>query len=82
MPEISRFYGIIVTMYFKDHNPPHVHVIYNEHEALYDISTITLIRGSLPNRAENLFREWAQEHKEDLQKIWDTQEFHRISPLE
>ena len=51
MPEISRFYGIIVYMYLDDHNPPHFHVIYNNEEAMFDIQDGHMT-GSLPRRAE------------------------------
>lgn len=47
MPEISRFYGIIIRMFYNDHNPPHFHVIYQENEALIDIRTLEIIEGSI-----------------------------------
>ena len=49
MPEISRFFGIIIRMYFGDHNPPHFHAIYQEDSAEYDINALIIIRGSLPS---------------------------------
>ena len=51
MPEISRFFGIIIRMYFDDHNPPHFHAIYGGTEAIVGIEPITILRGDLPNRA-------------------------------
>ena len=51
MPAISRFFGIIIKMYFNDHNPPHFHAEYGEHEAVYVIETLELLRGTLPSRA-------------------------------
>ena len=51
MPEVSRFYGIIVKMYFNDHAPPHFHAFYGEHEALVSITTLAVIAGRLPPRA-------------------------------
>jgi hypothetical protein len=62
MPTISRFYGILIQMYFADHAPPHFHALYAEFEAVIDIRTIEVIRGDLPGRALALVIEWAQEH--------------------
>lgn len=53
MPEISRFYGIIIRMFYIDHNPPHFHVLYQENEALIDIETLEILEGSLPKRAKS-----------------------------
>jgi hypothetical protein len=57
MPEISRFFGIIIRMYFGDHNPPHFHAIYQEYTAEYDIQTLEVIRGSLLSRAHSMVLE-------------------------
>lgn len=54
MPEISRFYGIIIRMYFDDHAPPHFHAYYGEHEALIDLNTLAVLYGKLPARALGL----------------------------
>lgn len=51
MPEISRFYGIIIRMFYNDHNPPHFQVIYQEDEALINIITLEILEGKLPKRA-------------------------------
>jgi len=51
MPEISRFYGIIIRMFYNDHNPPHFHVIYQEDEALIEITTLEILEGNLPKWA-------------------------------
>jgi hypothetical protein len=51
MPEISRFLGIIITMYFDEHNPPHFHVRYNEYRASMEIKTLNILRGELPAKA-------------------------------
>ena len=63
MPEISRFYGIIIKMYFDDHTPPHFHAQYGEHEALLNINTFGIIAGSLPPKALGLVTEWATIYK-------------------
>lgn len=81
MPEISRFLGIIITMYFDEHNPPHFHIQYNEHRATIEIRTLNLMAGSLPARVRGLVEEWAELHKEELLHIWETSDFHRIEPL-
>lgn len=84
MPVISRFYGLIIKMYFQqsEHNPPHFHVVYGEYIGVFDIETLTMIEGDLPNKAQLLVREWAENYKADLLKIWNTQEFKQLPPLE
>ena len=85
MPEISRFFGIIIRMYFGDHNPPHFHAIYQDETAEYDISTLTVLRGHLPSRAHAMVLEWASIHREELIANWklavDMKEINRIEPL-
>ena len=81
MPEISRFLGIIITMYFDEHNPPHFHVRYNEHRASVDIKTLNISAGSLPARVRGLIEEWAELHGDELLMMWETKEFHAIKPL-
>ena len=51
MPELSRFYGIVIRMYFNDHNPPHFHALYGEYQAQVDIQTFSVFGGHLPPRA-------------------------------
>ncbi len=70
MPEISRFFGIVIRMYFGDHNPPHFHAIYQEFTAEYDIQTLQVIRGNLPSRAHAMVLEWASLHREELLEDW------------
>ncbi len=83
MPELSRFYGIIIKMYFlsNEHNPPHIHAIYNKNVAVIDIQTLDVIDGYLPNRALNLVKDWILIHKEEINNIWITQKFRKIEPL-
>jgi hypothetical protein len=71
MPTISRFYGILIQMYFGDHVPPHFHALYAEFEALIDIRTFEVIRGGLPARAMALVLEWAQQHRDELRRDWE-----------
>ncbi len=81
MPEISRFLGIVITMYFDEHNPPHFHVRYNEHRASVDIKTLNISAGSLPARVRGLVEEWAELHGDELLAMWETKEFHSVEPL-
>src|SRR5256712_4909429 len=62
MPEVSRFYGIVIKIFYDDHNPPHFHAEYGEHEVLVSISTLAILSGSLPARALGLVTEWASLH--------------------
>ncbi len=70
MPRLSEFYGIAIYMYFVDHNPPHFHAIYGEHEALVTIATGEIIRGELPRTASRLVEQWRTEHLEELLANW------------
>jgi hypothetical protein len=70
VPLLSEFYGIAIYMYFQDHNPPHFHAIYAEHEALIRIDTGEVVRGLLPRTASNLVEQWRQLHVEDLTANW------------
>ncbi|MCM1367674.1 MAG: DUF4160 domain-containing protein [Roseburia sp.] len=84
MPEISRFYGILIKMYFTkaEHNPPHFHAIYGEKMAEIDINTLKVIVGDLPQKALAIVLEWAQKYQDDLLRIWESQVFTAIPPLE
>lgn len=66
MPELSRFLGAIITMYFFDHGRPHFHVRYGEHKARMDVETLGLISGSLPPRIRGAVVEWAAMHQPEL----------------
>jgi len=65
MPEISRFYGMVIKMYFDDHLPPHFHAEYGEHQALVNLDTLAVIAGTLPPRAIGLVMEWVSLHQDD-----------------
>ncbi len=73
MPVIARFYGILVKMYFREHGVPHFHAIYGEYNGVFEIETLEMIEGDLPQRAERLVREWASRCRSDLQEMWRTQ---------
>lgn len=66
MPEIARFYGIVIKVFFGDHPPPHFHAIYGEHNALVDVESLEIIEGDLPSRAQKLVLEWAMLYQQDL----------------
>ena len=84
MPVLAKFYGIIIKMYFlqSEHNPPHVHAMYNDDVAAIDFMTGKVLEGYLPPKALALVREWVDLHRNELKEIWETQEFKSISPLE
>jgi hypothetical protein len=71
VPEISRFFGIVVAMLYNDHAPPHFHVRYGEHEASIGIDPPTLMAGRLPPRAMGLIMEWAALHRAELLADWE-----------
>ena len=84
MPVLSRFYGIIIRMYFlqKEHNPPHIHAIYNDNVAAIDFMSGKVLEGYLPPKALSMVQEWIGLHQDELKEIWETQNFKSISPLE
>ena len=81
MPEISRFLGIIITMYFDEHDPPHFHVRYNDYRASVDIRTLNITVGLLPAKVRGLVQERAELHKDELLDMWNSKDFHKIAPL-
>jgi len=85
MPEICRFYGIVIKMYFADHAPPHFHAEYADAEARIAIDSLGVISGTLPARAMGLVAEWATLHQHELRALWEKarrhQPLHRLDPL-
>ena len=85
MPEICRFYGIVIKMYFADHVPPHFHAEYAEHEARIAIESLTVLSGTLPPRAMGLVAEWSVQHQQELLALWERAKRHdtigRLAPL-
>ena len=85
MPELSRFYGIVIKMYFDDHDPSHFHAEYAEDEAVISIETLAVIAGRLPPRAMGLVAERATLHQEELRKAWlevkNLKSIGKIAPL-
>jgi len=86
MPEISRFFGIVIKMFFDDHNPPHFHAEYGSNLALVDIRTLAVFSGKLPPRVTGLVIEWATLHQRELLTDWERaqtrEELQKIAPLE
>jgi hypothetical protein len=86
MPEISRFFGIVITMFFGDHAPAHFHARYGQHKASISIDSLAVLDGSLPPRVLGLVIEWATLHRTELKADWDRavrlEPVHPIKPLE
>lgn len=80
MPEISRFYGIVIAMFWDDHNPPHFHARYGSYKAAIEIESLRLLDGKLPPRALGLVVEWASQHSDELMANWN--EARKSSPLQ
>jgi hypothetical protein len=83
MPEISRFFGIIIRMFFlkSEHNPPHFHAFYGDEMSEFDIKTLEVIEGDLNKVAVKLVKIWAKQHQKELLAIWEGQMFDKIKPL-
>lgn len=84
MPVLSRFYGIVIRMYFQqaEHNPPHIHALYGDEMAAIEIQTGNVLEVYLPPKALAMVQEWVGIYRNDLLWIWETQEFKKLSPLE
>ena len=84
MPVLTRFYGIVIRMYFQqaEHNPPHIHAVYGDDDAEIAIRTGQILEGYLPSKELQMVREWTERNKGELLKMWETQEFKHLPPLE
>lgn len=86
MPEVSRFFGIVITMFYSDHEPPHFHARYSGRKVLIEIETLGVLRGELPPRVLGLVTEWAAIHREELLANWhrarSDEPLESIDPLE
>jgi hypothetical protein len=86
MPVVSRFYGIAIVFYWNDHAPPHFHAKYAGAEAMIEVATGTVLRGSLPERAHSLVEEWRKLRVAELASDWrlarEGKPLHYIEPLE
>lgn len=85
MPEVSRFFGISIKIFFGDHVPPHFHAEYGDYKAQINIRSYVIIAGELPPRALGMVIEWASQHQDELFELWDlaaqNKPLHRIEPL-
>jgi len=85
LPEISRFLGIVIAMYYKEHAPPHFHAKYGDQRASFSIQDLRLLEGKLPNRVVSLVLEWAFQHRDELMENWGRierkEELREIEPL-
>lgn len=85
MPEISRFFGISIKMFFGDHVPPHFHAEYGDYKAQINIRSHLIIAGDLPPRVLGMVIEWASLHQDELSELWElaaqNEPLHRIEPL-
>jgi hypothetical protein len=85
MPEISRFLGIIIAIYYNDHLPPHFHAKYGDETGVFSIIELKLIEGYLPRRVISLVLEWAFEHRDELMVDWELslakEPLRKIQPL-
>jgi hypothetical protein len=86
VPELSRFFGIVIGIYHREHGRPHFHAVYGEFEAVIDIERCDIISGRLPKRVLALVAEWHVEHKAELRENWERARQHKslkkIAPLE
>ena len=83
MPEISRFYGIIIKMFFKpkEHEPSHIHALYGEYMGIFDLRSLEMTEGDLPKKAQELVKEWLTTYQDDLLKMWNEQNIWKLPPL-
>lgn len=85
MPQISYFLGVIIRMFYRDHNPPHFHAAYGDYEAIIDIEKNEIIGGFLPPRVLGIVTEWTALHQMDLMNNWERarnqEKLHEIDPL-
>lgn len=86
MPTISKFYGILIRMFFNDHAPPHFHAEYGEFKAVVNIQELKVMEGSLPRRAQQLVLDWAELHQQELLEDWrlcmEKEQPRQIAPLQ
>jgi len=83
MPEITRFYGIVIKIFFlREHNPPHFHAVYGEHNGIFETETLKMLEGDLPRKAQNLITEWASNYQKELMKMWNEKQLQKLPPLE
>ena len=80
MPEICRFYGIIIAMFYDEHNPPHVHAVYGGYKATYEIKTRKRSTGKMAKTADRLIKKWLNDREKELLEVWKLAR-KNVSPL-
>ena len=83
MPEISRFYGIVIKMFFKpkEHEPSHIDALYGEYVGIFDLQNMEMTEGDLPRKAQELVKEWLSKNQTELLEMWETQKLRNLPPL-
>jgi len=83
MPEICRFYGIVIKMFFKpkEHEPSHLHALYGENIGIFDLRTMKMTAGDLPGKAQELVEEWMSINQQKLLEMWASQKLEKLPPL-
>jgi hypothetical protein len=85
MPYISAFLGLLVQMYFDEHNPPHIHVRYQNESAIFSIPAGDVIEGKLSSRNVRLIQAWIELHRDELMMNWELcrndEQPYKIDPL-
>ena len=71
MPQISYFLGVVIRMFYMDHNPPHFHAVYADFEGIIDIDKNEIISGYLPSRVLAIVKEWVGLHQNELMENWE-----------
>lgn len=86
MPEISRFFGIVIKIHYADHNPPHFHAEYAGKKVEIEIKTLAVLEGDIQGRALGMVMEWARQHTSELAECWRRarggEKPGKIAPLE
>ena len=84
MPVISRFYGIVIKMYLrqKEHNPPHIHAIYEDYIGVFSLLDAEMFEGDLPVKGQQLVKEFIVHYRIKLLQMWETQEFEKLEPIQ
>lgn len=82
-PKFPAFYGIVIKMFFKpkEHEPSHIHALYGEYMGEFNLRTMGMIQGDLPQKAQELVKEWLALYQKGLQAMWDKQEIKKLPPL-
>jgi len=83
MLEVTRFFGIVIKIFFRgEHNPPHFHAVYGEYNGLFSIEDLRMIEGDLSAKAQKLVQEWAKTHQSELMDMWNSKTLRKLPPLD